>query len=32
MVNGYGYHASVYPGLVKLVEGLDIERIRQALE
>jgi tyrosine-protein phosphatase SIW14 len=28
---GYGYHARIYPGLVELVETLDVDRIKQSL-
>ena len=28
---GYGYHAKIYPELVTLVESLDIDKIKQAL-
>lgn len=33
MSNGdYGYHAKIYPGLIDLVENLDIDTIRKALK
>ncbi|WP_372597786.1 tyrosine-protein phosphatase [Amphritea sp.] len=28
---GYGYHASIFPNLVELINGLDVERIKTAL-
>ncbi len=32
MINGgYGYHASVFPNLVKLIENLDVRKIRHEL-
>ncbi|WP_428035504.1 fused DSP-PTPase phosphatase/NAD kinase-like protein [Amphritea sp.] len=33
MINGgYGYHAAIFPNLVELIKGLDVERIRQQLK
>jgi hypothetical protein len=29
---GYGYHAKIYPGLVELVENLDIDNIQKSLK
>jgi len=32
MINGgYGYHAAIFPNLVELIKGLDVERIKTAL-
>ncbi|BBB24999.1 phosphatase domain-containing putative toxin [Amphritea japonica] len=32
MINGgYGYHASIFPNLVELINGLDVKRVRAAL-
>lgn len=28
---GYGYHASIYPNLVELLQSLDVEKIKQEL-
>ena len=28
---GYGYHASIYPNIVKLIENLDVENIKNSL-
>ncbi|MBN1006472.1 fused DSP-PTPase phosphatase/NAD kinase-like protein [Amphritea pacifica] len=33
MINGgYGYHAAIFPNLVELIKGLDVERMRGLLE
>jgi tyrosine-protein phosphatase SIW14 len=29
---GYGYHASIFPNLVELIENLDVEKIRKKLK
>ena len=32
MINGgYGYHAAIFPNLVELIKGLDVEQIKTAL-